>query len=195
MTKPSGADFARLLEESGATLHGHFLLTSGRHSGTYLEKFHLLARPDYLEPFCAALAEHFRPLGVDVVAGPTTGGIILAYNVARLLGARAAYAERNEGRFGRTFRRGVPLRAGERVVIVDDVQTTGGSVRDVIDAVRSAGAEPVAAGLLIDRSAGRVDLGIPYWAVYSAPVESYAADECPLCRQGLPLVKPGGGTT
>ena len=193
MTQADQAPFLALLDASGARMEGHFLLTSGRHAGTYLEKFQLFPRPEYLEPFCDAIAAMYRDARIDVVAGPTTGGIILAYNVALRLGARAAYCERATAGPGRAFRRGTPLQPGERVLIVDDVQTTGGSVRDVIAAVRADGAEPVAAALLIDRSGGRVDLGIPYRSVVTVDVESFAADNCPLCRAGVPLTKPGGG--
>src|SRR5438876_7329823 len=133
------ADVDRVFRESGALREGHFILASGRHASLYLEKFQVLQHPSETERLCSAIAMRAGALGVETVAGPTTGGIILAHEVARQLGARAIYAERREGASGREFRRGFALAPGERVPVVDDIMTTGGSLQETIDAVRAAG--------------------------------------------------------
>src|SRR3990172_4703942 len=134
--------------QTGAILEGHFLLTSGRHSGRYLEKFQVLQYPEQTQRLCGLIAERFRASGVQVVAGPTTGGVILSFEVARQMGVRGIFAEKVEG--GRRFLRGFQIGPGERTLVVDDILTTGGSIRDVLDAVREAGGEPVGGGVLAD---------------------------------------------
>ncbi len=176
----------RLLREAGALLEGHFQLSSGRHSGVYVEKFRLLERPPETDALCRMIADWARELSPQVVAGPTTGGIIISYEVARHLGLRSIFAEVAEGG-GRGFQRGFTIAPGERVLVVDDVLTTGGSVRDVLDAVRAAGGEPLAVAVLIDRSAGRTDFGVPSFSCLPLDLPSYEPDGCPLCEQGLPL--------
>ncbi len=178
----------RLFREAGAILEGHFQLTSGRHSGRYLEKFALLQWARYTEPLCRMIADHFRDAGVQVVAGPTTGGIILAYEVGRLLGVRGIFAEKDHNG-GRSFQRGFRIEPGERVLVVDDILTTGSSIREVLDAVARSGGEVVGVGVLADRTAGKVDFGVPLYACLSLEIESYPPDDCPLCRAGLPLKK------
>lgn len=178
----------RIFKEAGALLDGHFVLASGKHSARYLEKFRVFEHPRLTERLCAGIAERHR--GVDVVAGPTTGGILLAHEVARQLGARAAYAEREEGRAGRSFRRGQSLRAGERVLVVDDILSTGGSIRETLDAARASGATVVAAAVLVDRSGG-IELGVPLTALWTTLIEAFGASACPLCARGVPVVKPG----
>src|SRR5947208_16893008 len=135
-----------IFSRAGAYLEGHFLLSSGKHSPFYLEKFQVLQWPQETERLCHSIAESSRGLGVQTVAGPTTGGIILAHEVARQLGVRAIYAERREGASGREFRRGFALAPGERVLVVDDIMTTGGSLQESIDAVRAAGGTVEGAG-------------------------------------------------
>ena len=157
----------------------------------YLEKFWVLQWPTHTERLCSAIAERARGLAVATVAGPTTGGIILAHEVARQLGARAVYAEREEKTSGRALRRGFQLSPGERVLVVDDIMTTGGSVQETIDAVRASGGAAVGAAVLVDRSGGRASLGVPLHALWSLDVPTYAAAECPLCARGVPLIKPG----
>ncbi len=178
----------RLLREAGALLEGHFELTSGRHSGAYVEKFRLLERPAQTEALCRMIADWARELSPRVVAGPTTGGIIISYEVARLLGLRSIFAESAEGG-GRSFQRGFAIAPGERVLVVDDVLTTGGSVRDVLDAVRELGGEPLAVAVLIDRSGGKADFGVPLFSCLALDLPTYEPDGCPLCEQGLPLTK------
>src|SRR5438270_13610271 len=142
------AEVERVFRDSGALREGHFILASGRHSPLYLEKFQVLQRPAETERLCSAIAAWARPLEVETVAGPTTGGIILAHEVARQLGVRAVYAERRADGRGREFRRGFRLNPGERVLVVDDIMSTGGSVQDTIAAVRACGAEVVGVGVL-----------------------------------------------
>lgn len=186
-----------MFRDAGAYREGHFVLSSRKHSPSYLEKFWVLQWPRHTERLCAAIAERARDLRVATVAGPTTGGIILAHEVARQLGARAVYAEREDGqegqesKRGRAFRRGFQLDAGERVLVVDDIMTTGGSVQETIDAVRTSGGEVVAAAVLVDRSGGAAQLGVPLHALWSLDIPTYAAAACPLCTSGLPLVTPG----
>lgn len=184
---PAGVtqDAQQLLRQVGAVLDGHFLLTSGRHSPLYVEKFRLLEHPPYTERLCRLIADHFRPQGVQLVAAPTTGGIVLSYEVARQLGVRGIFAEK-EGE-GRRFGRGFRLTAGERTLVVDDVLTTGGSIRDVIDAVRREGGEPIGVGVLVDRSGGRADFGLPFFACVALDLPTYSPDDCPLCAQNVPL--------
>jgi orotate phosphoribosyltransferase len=176
-----------LLREVGAVLDGHFLLTSGRHSPMYVEKFRLLEQPSHTERLCRLMADHFRPQGVQLVAAPTTGGIILGYEVARQLSVRGIFAEKVEE--GRRFGRGFRVAPGERTLVVDDVLTTGGSIRDVLDAVRAEGGEPIGVAVLVDRTAGRSDFGVPFFACLTLELPSYDPAECPLCAQQVALTK------
>ncbi|MFQ5880347.1 MAG: phosphoribosyltransferase family protein, partial [Dehalococcoidia bacterium] len=138
-------DIEALLRSAGAVVEGHFRLTSGRHSPTFIEKFRLLESPRHSETLCRLIADHFRPLAVELVAAPTTGGIIVSYEVARQLGVRGIFAERANG--GRSFGRGFRVGGGERTLVVDDILTTGGSIHDVLAAVRSAGGQPLGVGV------------------------------------------------
>jgi orotate phosphoribosyltransferase len=180
-------ELLEMLRRAGAVLEGHFKLTSGRHSGTYFEKFQVLQYPAYTQRLCGLIAGHFRDSNVELVAGPTTGGIILSFEVARQMGLRGIFAETvgEERRFLRGFR----VNPGERVLVVDDVLTTGGSIRQVIDAVRRAGGEPVGVAVLVDRTGGKVDFGLPFFACLELVVPSYEAAECPQCREGVPLTE------
>ena len=176
------------VRETGALLDGHFQLATGVHSDRYLEKFNLLQWPGHTAAACRPIAAAGRELGPTTVVGPTTGGVILAYEVARQLGLRGIIAERNPGGPGRRIQRDFHLEPGERVLIVDDVLTSGGSVRDTIEAVRIAGGDPVAVGVLVDRSAGRVAFeGLPLHASMVLDLATYQPDDCPLCRDGVPL--------
>ena len=185
------ADVERVSRESGALREGHFILASGRHASLYLEKFQVLQHPSETERLCSAIAMRAGALGVETVAGPTTGGIILAHEVARQLGARAIYAERREGASGREFRRGFALAPGERVLVVDDIMTTGGSLQETIDAVRAAGGTVAGAAVLVDRSGGAARLDVPVEALWRLDIPSYSPTECPLCAKGVPAVHPG----
>jgi orotate phosphoribosyltransferase len=181
----------RVFRASGALRDGHFVLSSGRHSPMYLEKFQVLQHPLETERLCRAIAEWARTFDVATVAGPTTGGIILAHEVARQLGVRAVYAERREDGAGRELRRGFALDREERVLVVDDIMTTGGSVQETMAAVRSAGGRVVGAAVLVDRSGGAADLEVPFHALWTISISSYAPPDCPLCAKGLPATHPG----
>lgn len=186
-----GREVERIFRDAGALRDGHFVLASGKHSPRYLEKFQVLQWPRETERLCAAIADAVRDLHPDTIAGPTTGGIILAHEVARQLGARAVYAERDDGGTGRVFRRGFQLAPGEHVVVVDDIMTTGGSVQETIDAVRAAGGDVIAAAVLVDRSGGGAKLGVPLHALWSLDIPTFAVETCPLCAKGVPATHPG----
>ena len=175
----------RLLRDAGAILYGHFQLASGRHSSVYVEKFRLLEQPVQTEALSRMIAEWARPLRPQLVAGPTTGGIIISYEVARLLGVRGIFAESANGR--REFARGFTIAPGERVLVVDDVLTTGGSVRDVLDAVRALGGEVAGVAVLIDRTGGNAEFDAPFFACLTLHLESYDPENCPLCADGVGL--------
>ena len=181
-----------IFREAGAILEGHFELASGLHSATYWEKFRVLSYPHYTERLCKLITQRFEGAGVEVVAGPTLGGMIIAFEVARQLGLRSIYAER-EGQ-GRDFRRGFSINPGERVLVVDDVLTTGTSILEVIKAVKRHGGEIAGVGVLVDRSQGRVDLGIPFFSCHQVSIPTYTPEDCPLCAQGVPLTRLGSST-
>jgi orotate phosphoribosyltransferase len=176
-----------LLQERGAVLRGHFQYASGRHGEIYIEKFRILQWPDVAGPMCKKIADHFQGKA-NLVVGPTTGGAIMSYETARFLGLRSIIAEKpNDGGPGREFKRGFEIGPGDKVLVVDDVLTTGGSIRDVLDAVRARGAEVVGVGVLVDRTAGQVDFGVPFFACIPLTVESWTPEECHLCKDGVPL--------
>ena len=180
-----------IFEKSGAILKGHFLLTSGLHSPVYWEKFQILQFPNYTEQLCRMITTHFLKQEIQVVAGPTTGGIILAFEAARQLEVRGIFAEK-EGSRGRAFRRGFSINSGERVLIVDDILTTGSSIREVIAAVTNQGGIVVGVGVLVDRSEQTVDFGVPFFSCLRSITPTYASENCPLCAKKIPLVKLGG---
>ncbi|MDO8491617.1 MAG: orotate phosphoribosyltransferase [Dehalococcoidia bacterium] len=183
----------KLFRGVGAILDGHFLLTSGLHSGTYLEKFRVLQYPDLTQKLCNMIARHYSNSGIQLVAGPTTGGIIIAFEVARQLGVRSIFAER-EGE-ARVFRRGFAIGKGEVVLVVDDILTTGGSVREVIAEVNRNEAKVAGVAVLVDRSEAEPDFGVPLFSCHRMPISAYEPAQCPLCRSGIPLVKPGSSST
>ena len=179
-----------LLVETGAIMDGHFLLTSGLHSPHYVEKFNVLQHPAYTAQLCAAMAEKFKDAQIETVVGPVTRGILLAHETGKSLGTRAIFTERVDGKM--TFRRGFSLREGERVLIVEDIVTTGGSIKEVIEVVKGAGAVPVAVSMLVDRSGGKANFGdVPAAALLTMDVETYAPENCPLCAKGVPMTKRG----
>ena len=186
-------DVERIFREAGAFREGHFVLASGRHSSWYLEKFQVLQWPVRTAMLCADIAEwaSSRSLAPRTVAGPTTGGIILAHEVARQLELRAVYAERMQSGSGREFRRGFELGPGERVLVVDDIMTTGGSVQETLDAVRRTGAQVVGAAVLVDRSGGAATLDVPLHALWTVDIPTYVPADCPQCAASVPLVMPG----
>jgi orotate phosphoribosyltransferase len=179
-----------LLIETGAIMDGHFLLTSGLHSPHYVEKFNVLQQPKYTEKLCQAMAEKFKGANIETVVGPVTGGILLAHETGKALGTRAIFTERVDGKM--TFRRGFSLHEGERCLIVEDIVTTGGSIKEVIEVVKAHGGIPVAVSMLVDRSGGKANFGdVPCTALLHMDVETYKPEECPLCKQGVPMTKRG----
>ncbi len=188
---PTQNEVLELFERSGALLSGHFLLSSGRHSAAYFEKFNVLQHPQYLVRLGSLFAARFKDLAIDRVIGPTTGGMVIAYETARQMGKPYFFAEPDERGNGRVFGRGFSLLPGEKILVVDDVLTTGRSLSEVLELVERERGEIVGIGLLLDRSGGKVHLGQPYHALATLDVESFAPEDCPLCREGKPLVKPG----
>lgn len=186
-------DLEQHFVEIGALKQGHFLLASGRHSDRYLEKFDLLRSPTATSAVLAPLAEQVRDWGIDVIVGPTTGGILLAFELARQLELPAAYAERSgEGLSGRAIKRGTMFAPGSRVFVVDDILTTGGSIAETLNALKSHPVDVVGIAVLADRSAGTVHFGsLPLIPLLSLDIASWTVEECPLCRAGVPLEKPG----
>ena len=190
MAKPSLQD--RLIEV-GAIKEGHFLLASGRHSARYVEKFDLLRNPVATSELCEGFVQRFGNERIDLVAGPTTGGILLAFEVGRQLRVNAVYAERSgAGSDTREFKRGTTFLPGQRVLVVDDVLTTGGSIRETLAALEKVQAEVIGIGVLVDRSGGAVRFGdIPLFALLTLDVETWSAADCPLCATSVPFTKPG----
>ena len=178
-----------IFKEAGVLLEGHFLLTSGRHSNKYLQCARIFRHAKYSEELCAALAEQFAGEKIDLVIGPALGAIQMAYEVSRSLRCENFFAEREDGKM--TLRRGFAIEPGSRVLVVEDVVTTGGSVREVMDIVRQQGGIVAGVGSVVDRTGGEIDFGVPFRAVISMKVESWEADKCPICGTGVPLVKPG----
>jgi len=190
-----------LFLRSGALLDGHFLLKSGRHSGRYLEKFLVLQYPTMASEICRRMAAELSRYDPTLVVGPTTGGVLLAFEVARqltdILGreVRGIFAELVTAADGsparRALRRGWPVASNERIVVVDDILTTGASVLETIDAIRAAGAQPLAAAVIVDRSSATLEIGVPLYSLGRIEIPSWSASDCDLCRAGVPLEKPG----
>ncbi|OQB14058.1 MAG: Orotate phosphoribosyltransferase [Firmicutes bacterium ADurb.Bin193] len=179
-----------ILKEAGVLLEGHFILTSGRHSDKYLQCAKIFQYPKYAEELCAALAEKFRDDKVETVIGPAIGAIHAAYETSRQLGVRNIFSERDsEGKMA--LRRSFEITKGERVLVVEDVVTTGGSVREVIELVKEVGGVVVGVGSIVDRTGGTIDFGVPFKAVMSMEVVSYHPENCPLCEKKIPAIKPG----
>jgi orotate phosphoribosyltransferase len=181
-------NLGEMLKQHGVLREGHFLLTSGKHSDKYFEKFRILEQPAVCEAFAKAVAERFRKDQATVVCGPTTGGVIIAYEVARQLGCRCIIAEKVE--LGRKIGRGFRLGSEDRVLVVDDVLTTGGSIKETLAAVEPSGAKVIGVGVFVDRSAG-VDFGVPLFGVYRQQVAAFEPSACPFCKAGIPLEEPG----
>ena len=189
-------DRERILEifkETGVLMEGHFLLSSGRHSAKYLQCAKIFQYPKYSEEVSKALAEKFSDDDIDIVIGPAIGGIILSYEVGRILNKKTIFAERENGVM--SLRRGFTIEPGSKVLVVEDVVTTGGSVKEVMELVRNNGGEVIGVGSIVDRSGGKVDFGVKFRSVISLEVESYEPGECPLCKKNIPFIKPGSRTT
>jgi len=178
-------------EEAGAIQKGHFKLTSGVHSDTYIQCAQIMQHPEFMHNLCSELGKKFRGDDIDVIVGPAIGGIIMAHVMARVLGpwVRAIFTERENGKM--TLRRSFEIKEGEKVLVVEDVTTTGSSVREVIDIVKSRQGKVVGVGVLIDRSGGEVDFGVKTEKLLTVDIKTYLPEECPLCKKGIPVVKPG----
>lgn len=177
----------QIFKDSGALLQGHFKLTSGMHSNTYFEKFQVLQYPKYVEQLCTELATRFANDNIELVLGPTTGGVLLAYEIGKQLGTRGIFAEKGES--GRTLKRGFKIEPGTRVLVVDDILTTGGSVWDTIAVVKENNAVLAGVGILVDRAGGKIDFGARTEALISLDVVKYDPAECPICKAGVPLTE------
>ena len=175
---------------TGALLEGHFILSSGLHGSVYLQCALVLQHPPEAEAIARAVAERFAGRGIETVAAPAIGGIVIGYEVARALGAKSIWTERDAAG-AMMLRRGFGVRAGESVLVVEDVITTGGSTRETIAAMRAAGASVVGAASIIDRSGGRADVGVPRVALATLDVAALAPSACPACQRGEPAIKPG----
>ncbi len=182
-------EILQIFRELGALHEGHFLLTSGRHSARYLQCAQVLKHPDTAARLCRSLAEEVQEKELDLCVGPALGGIIVAYEMGRSLGVPAVFTEREEEKM--TLRRGFSVEPGQKVLVVEDVVTTGGSVREVMEVVRQAGGLVTEVAVLVDRSGGSLAFDVPLRSLLSLTVESYMPEKCPQCRRGLPLVKPG----
>jgi orotate phosphoribosyltransferase len=189
-------DANRVIEtfkRTDALLEGHFILSSGLHSPIYLQCAIALESTSVAMEFGEAIAKQFRDQNVETVAAPAIGGLVIGYEVARQLGVRFIWTEREAGQM--TLRRGFNVRRGERILVVEDVITTGGSTRDTIDALTRFGAEAIGAASIIDRSAGKADVGVPRFSLATLDVPAVDSSACALCRQGQPAVKPGSRKT
>jgi len=182
-------DVVQQFKDKGALLEGHFQLSSGLHSTVYLQCALVLQFPEIAERFGKAIAQSFAGQNIQLVASPAIGGIIIGHEVARALGARFVWTERENGVM--TLRRGFSVSPDERVLVVEDVITTGGSTRETIDALKAAGAKVVGAASIIDRSSGDADVGVPRITLASLRVASVDPDNCNACREGAPVTKPG----
>ncbi len=182
-------EILKLFSDTGVLKTGHFLLTSGRHSDKYLQCAQLLQYPKATEQVCSELAGHFQDMNIQTVIGPAMGGIILSYEMGRQLDVRSIFAEREDGKMA--LRRGFAVKPSERVLVVEDVVTTGGSVKEVISLIKELGGEVAVVAALVDRSGKKVDFGVPAYYLLDLEVKSYIPEECPLCKKGLPITKPG----
>ena len=186
----NNVDVLKIFKSTEALLEGHFLLTSGRHSNQYFQCAKVLQYPDYTAEICSIIAEHFKDFEIDTVIAPAMGGMIVGYEVARQLNKRSIFTERENKEM--TLRRGFSLSKGEKVLVCEDVITTGGSVKEVIEIVKKFDAQIVGVASIVDRSNGKVDFGFPLFSALKLDVVSYEPDNCPICKEGkLELIKPG----
>jgi len=184
-------EIIKKFEEAGAIQKGHFKLTSGVHSDSYIQCAQVMQYPEFIHNLCNELGKKFKGSDIDVIVGPAIGAIIMAHVMAMVLGpwVRAIFTERENGKM--TLRRSFEIKKGEKVLVVEDITTTGSSVREVIDIVKSRQAKVVGVGALIDRSGGKVDFGIRYEKLLTIKMKTYQPDNCPLCKNKIPITKPG----
>ncbi|MFC2102902.1 orotate phosphoribosyltransferase [Bacteroidota bacterium] len=187
--KPDESEILEIFNKTEALFNGHFLLTSGRHSDVYFQCAKVLQYPEFTGQLCAIIANNFREKEIDTVISPAIGGLVVGQEVARLLNKRFIFAEREDKKL--TLRRGFEISESEKVLVCEDVVTTGGSVFEVIDIVKSNNAEVAGIGFIVDRSNGKVDFGYSQISAIKLDAKSYTADECPLCKKGVEIIKPG----
>ncbi len=178
-----------IFEKTGVLQEGHFVLSSGRHADKYLQCAQVLQYPEYANELAEGIAELWKDKEIDVVVGPALGGVVISYAVGQALNKRTVFTERTEGDM--SLRRSFEIGEGEKVLLVEDVVTTGGSVREVLDLLRERNADIVGVSALVDRSGGQVDFGVPFKTLLQLEVKSYPADECELCAENVPITKPG----
>lgn len=178
-----------ILNESKALLKGHFKLTSGRHSEYYVEKIKIIHYPDKVEKLCKEIANKVKDVEIDVVVGPAYGGIALAYEVAKQLNKKFVFTQRKDDQM--TVRSGFDIHSGEKALIVEDIITTGGSVKEVKELLESMGIEVVGVSCIVDRSSGKANFNCPLYSLAELSFETYEEENCPLCKSNIPLVKPG----
>jgi orotate phosphoribosyltransferase len=181
-----------LFQESGALQRGHFKLSSGLHSDVYFQSALVLQYPERAEVLGRALGAVLAGVRPDCVVGPALGGIVIGWEVARALEVRGLFTERKDGKM--MLRRGFRLKTGERVIVVEDVVTTGRSTRECVEVLEEAGGEVVGVAAIVDRSGGKVDFGIPFHSLMSLPIQAWEPDECPLCKEGTAITQPGSRT-
>lgn len=190
LSEISELNVLNIFRNTGALLEGHFLLTSGRHSNQYFQCAKVLQHPDHTAEICLLIAKHFNNYDIDTVIAPAMGGMIVGYEVARQLNKRSIFTERENKEM--TLRRGFTLNKGEKVLVCEDVITTGGSVKEVIEIVKSYNAEVIGVASIVDRSNGKVDFGYPLFSTLKLDVVSYEPVDCPICKEGgIELIKPG----
>ncbi len=187
------SEILKIFQDTGALLQGHFLLSSGLHSSRYLQCARVLEDPRTCAKLCQDLAEDFRNDTIDAVIGPAMGGIIVAYELARALGAAALFAERESGKM--RLRRGFSLSPQDRVLVAEDVITTGGSVKEVIELVKTKGAQVIAVASVADRGQERIEFGVRCVSLLKLDIKNFPPENCPLCKQGIELIKPGSRAT
>lgn len=182
-------DVEKIFRDTNALQQGHFLLTSGLHSDTYLQCALVLQHPRIAQELAEAMAQKLKDLEIDVVVGPAMGGVTWAYQLGLTLGCRAVFTERSEDVM--TLRRGFAIEPGERVLVAEDVSTTGGSAREVVRLLEGSGADVVGVALIVDRTAGQLDFGVNYYSLYQIKPQAWDRKDCPMCRDKIPFDKPG----
>ena len=185
------AEVLSIFQETGALLNGHFILTSGLHSRTYFQCAKVLSYPNHAEKLCTSLASHFKNKAIKAVVAPAVGGIVVAHEVARALNVPAIFTEHEAGEM--VLRRGFRVDAGTKILVVEDVMTTGGSVREVIGLMQDSGATVAGVGCLVDRSGGTIELGIPFQSLIALEIETFTPDD-PIINDLGPATKPGSRT-
>ena len=182
-------DIIKTFKDCDALLEGHFILSSGLHSNKYLQCAKVLQYPDIASIIGEEIAEHFATMPLDVIVGPAMGGVIIAQEVGRALSVCTIFSERENGKM--TLRRGFEVQPGEKAVVVEDVITTGGSAKEVVEMLKGRGVEVVAVASIIDRSGGAADFGVPFYSLAKIDVETYEPENCPMCKSGDEAIKPG----